>query len=157
MKFDVPKVVVAVVPTWNWPEMPEKTAPDGPPSTPTTSGLIVIPPLFVAYSVDWSVPLSATHHGLEALRARPQPLTRCGSVTAAAPWTSETSGVTVYEPPGGAAGTGAAATSARLVTAATSTRRRVDLGMIPPSVECQSGPYGAERRPVFAAASSRLS
>src|SRR5262245_61649690 len=149
MKFDVPKVVVAVVPTWNWPVIPEKTAPVGPPSTPTTNGLMEIEPLLVMYRVDWSVPLSATHHGLVALRARPQPLTRCGSVTAAAPGTSETSGVTVYEPSGGAAGTGAAAASARLVTAATSTRRRVDLGMIPPSVECQRGPYGGEGGPVW--------
>ena len=33
-KFDVARVVgLAVVPTWNWPEIPEKTAPVGFPGT----------------------------------------------------------------------------------------------------------------------------
>ena len=35
MKFDVPSVVgLAVVPTWNWPAIPENTAPVGSPETP---------------------------------------------------------------------------------------------------------------------------
>ena len=35
MKFDVPSVAgLAVVPTWNWPAMPENTAPVGSPGTP---------------------------------------------------------------------------------------------------------------------------
>src|SRR4029453_3521874 len=35
MKFDVPSVVgLAVVPTWNWPAIPENTAPVGSPGTP---------------------------------------------------------------------------------------------------------------------------
>ena len=76
-------------------------------------------------SVDRSVPLSATHHGLVALRARPQPLTRFGSVAAAAPGTSETSRVTAYVPPGGAAGSCAAATSANEATVAKNVMRRI--------------------------------
>src|SRR5690348_17849643 len=46
--------------------------------------------------------------------ALPISLTRFGSVRAAAPGTSETSGVTVKEPPGGAADSGAAAASVRV-------------------------------------------
>ena len=35
MKFDGPSVVgLAVVPTWNWPAIPENTAPVGSPGTP---------------------------------------------------------------------------------------------------------------------------
>src|ERR1041384_266946 len=53
----------------------------------TTNGTIAPAPL---YSVATPVPLSATHHGLVALRASPQGLTRWGSVVAASPGTSET-------------------------------------------------------------------
>src|SRR5205807_9585728 len=84
-------VELAVVATWKFPAMPAKTAPVGPPSTVTTSGTIA--PVDV-YSVDLSMPLSATHHGLVALRASPQPLTRFVSGVCAAPATFETSGVT---------------------------------------------------------------
>jgi hypothetical protein len=97
MKLAGPRVVLVAVATGKLFAMPAKTAPVGPPSTVTTSGLIASGPLLgVAYSVDRSVPLSATHQGLVvALRVSPQALTRCGSVSAAAPGTSETSGVTV--------------------------------------------------------------
>src|SRR5438445_2118314 len=46
--------------------------------------------------VETSVPLSATHHGDVADAVRPQALTRCGSVTGAAPATFDTSGWTAY-------------------------------------------------------------
>jgi hypothetical protein len=88
-------VGAAVVPTRKFPGIPAKIAPVGPPSTPTTSGLIEIVVPLLMYSVDLSVPLSATHHGLVGLRVSPQPLTRFGSVSAAAPGTSETRFVTV--------------------------------------------------------------
>ena len=122
MKFAGASAGLAVVATTKLSGMPAKTAPVGPPSTPTTSGLI--PPALV-YRVDRSVPLSATHHGLVALRASPQPLTRFGSVAAAAPGTSETSRVTAYVPPGGAAGSCAAATSANEATVAKNVMRRI--------------------------------
>ena len=46
-------------------------------------------PVVVSYSVDRSVPLSATHHGVAGPATRPQAFTRCESVA------SVTSGVTV--------------------------------------------------------------
>src|SRR5262249_9521812 len=125
-------VGAAVVPTRKFPAMPANTAPVGPPSTPTTSGTIEMVVPLLEYSVDLSFPLSATHHGLLGLRVSPQALTRFGSVMAAAPGTSETSGVTVYEPSGGAADSGAAAASVRVETAATSARRSSDLRMFSP-------------------------
>src|SRR5262249_4243610 len=112
--------------------MPAKIAPVGPPSTPTTSGLIEIVVPLLMYSVDLSIPLSATHHRLVAVRASPQPLTRFGSGSVAAPGTAETRFVTVYEPSGGAADSGAAAASVNVETAATSARRKSDLRMISP-------------------------
>src|SRR5262249_31291330 len=133
MKAAVPGVFgLAVVPTRNLPVIPAKTVPVGPPSTSTTSDWIA-PALL--YSVDRSVPLSATHHGLVPPRVRPQALTRCGSVTAAAPGTSETSGVTMYEPSGGVAGKAVATASASVETVASRAIRRTGLRMRhPPSV-----------------------
>src|SRR5262249_58787064 len=60
----------------------QNTAPVGPPGTLTTSDCGV--PSAV-YSVDLSVPLSATHHGVPGPEVRPQPLTRFGSGFAATP------------------------------------------------------------------------
>src|SRR6266536_1785800 len=76
-------------------EPPLKTIPVGadggtPPTgggTVTTSASFWPAPL---YSVETPVPLSATHQGLVALRARPHGLTRFGSVTGASPGISET-------------------------------------------------------------------
>src|SRR5215471_16693612 len=86
----------ADVPIRKLPETFPKTAPVGPPRTFTVSGTFAPAPV---YSVDLlllgSGPLSATHHGVVGPRARPQPLTRSGSVSGAAPGMSETSGVTV--------------------------------------------------------------
>ena len=79
-------------------ELPLKTAPVGaagllPPEgggMVTTKGTIWPVPL---YSVETPVPLSATHHGLVELRARPQGFTRLGSVVAASFGISETRSV----------------------------------------------------------------
>src|SRR5207302_5421621 len=66
----------------------QNTAPVGCTGTLTTSDCGV--PSAV-YSVDLSVPLSATHHGVVAPAVNPQPLTRFGSVWAAAPATFDVS------------------------------------------------------------------
>src|SRR6516162_5301753 len=62
-------------------ELPLNTMPVGSPATPTTSGVggnwATPMPL---YSVETSVPLSATHHGEVALAAIPQEFTRFASV-----------------------------------------------------------------------------
>ena len=75
--------------------------PVGAPGTFTTSGPLGgggngVP--VASYSVEVSVPLFATHHGVAGPSETPQALTRFGSVTGAMPGWSETSGVTVYAP-----------------------------------------------------------
>ena len=66
---------------------PLKTIPVGAPGTLTTSpSLAFVLPL---YSVERLVPLSLTHQGDVPLATIPQPFTRSGSRTAAAPGTSE--------------------------------------------------------------------
>src|SRR3954452_16032014 len=59
------------------PGVPLNTRPVGEVGTWTTSDCGTPSP---SYSVDRSVPLSATHHGVEGPAARPQPFTRLGSV-----------------------------------------------------------------------------
>src|SRR4029450_6334667 len=54
-----------------------KTVPVGPPATETTRPCFTPAPL---YSVDLSVPLSDTHHGLVALEGSPHGLPRSGPV-----------------------------------------------------------------------------
>src|ERR671936_661369 len=69
------------------------TVPVGaPPAMSTTSGTIIgmlrrTPPV---YSVDLSVPLSATHNGVDGPADSPHGLTRLGSVMRATPSMSET-------------------------------------------------------------------
>src|SRR5947209_5484171 len=75
------------------PFVPLNTWPVGAPcGTETTSGTMLagIPPTPPAYSVATFMPLSATQIGLLDENARPQGLTRCGSVTWAMPGMSET-------------------------------------------------------------------
>src|SRR5436309_1426670 len=73
---------------------PLNTVPVGAPATCTTSDWGMPAP---SYSVERSVPLSATHHGVVGPAARPHALTRFGSVCAAWPGRSDTSFVTRYE------------------------------------------------------------
>src|SRR5919204_3592709 len=63
-------------------EPPLNTAPVGAPGTLTTSGIAV--PVR-SNSVDVSVPLFATHHGVVGPAVRPQALTRFGSRCRACP------------------------------------------------------------------------
>src|SRR6266540_3608502 len=67
--------------------VPLKTAPVGPPPTWTSSATFA--PAAV-YSVDRSVPLSATHQGVVGPAVRPQALTRFGSMVSAGLAPSET-------------------------------------------------------------------
>src|SRR5215217_2941163 len=64
------------------PVPPLKTVPVGAPRTLTTSDCRMPAP---SYNVDVSVPLFATHQNVVGPAARPQALTRFGSVTAATP------------------------------------------------------------------------
>src|SRR6266511_6356695 len=73
------------------PEPPLNTNPVGPPATLTTSGTALPDP---SYSVETSVSLSATHHGVVGPATSPHALTRWASVLAASPGWSETSFVT---------------------------------------------------------------
>src|SRR5436190_2537421 len=75
------------------PVPPLKTIPVGPPGTFTTIGTIVP---FPWYSVDLSVPLSATHHGVVGPAVMPQPLTRLGSIRSAGTPPSDTRLCTTY-------------------------------------------------------------
>src|SRR5438093_1623853 len=63
------------------PVVPLNTTPVGAPGTDTTRATFA--PVLPLYNVDFPVPLSATHHGLVALAARPQAFTRSGSVKSA--------------------------------------------------------------------------
>jgi hypothetical protein len=78
------------------PEPPLKTVPVGAPFAMSTTRLCFVPS--AAYSVDLSVPLSATHHGPVAGSVIPQPFCRSGSVCAARPGTFELRLWTVYVP-----------------------------------------------------------
>src|SRR4051812_37025575 len=75
------------------PGPPLNTSPVGAPGTLTTSDCGVPDP---SYSVDTSMPLSATHHGVPDPAARPHAFTRFGSVNCATPSWSETSLVRWY-------------------------------------------------------------
>src|SRR5580765_2182704 len=68
------------------------TTPVGSSLTATVRGILEPAPL---YSVETLLPLSATHHGLVLLAARPQALTRFPSVAVPGTPLSDTSGVTV--------------------------------------------------------------
>src|SRR5204862_1073169 len=76
------------------PDVPLKTVPVGAPLTLTISGSGWPEP---SYSVDVSVPLFATHHGVVGPDTRPHAFFRLGSVVAATPGLSETSLVILYE------------------------------------------------------------
>src|SRR5436190_630205 len=67
---------------------PLKTTPVGAPATPTRSGIVA--PVLPLYSVDESVPLSATHQGDVVLATSPQALTRAGSTWSAGTAPSDT-------------------------------------------------------------------
>src|SRR3989442_3825304 len=71
----------------------QKTVPVGWIGTCTTSGTIVPSAL---YSVERSVPLSATHHGVVGPAVRPHALTRVGSRGTGTPGTSRASFFTPY-------------------------------------------------------------
>src|SRR6185312_3969025 len=79
-----------------------------------------------------SEPLSAIHQGLPALRASPQAFWTFASVTGANPGTFETSGVTLYFVPGGAAGAAPANTKAATSPAASAAGAKRN--MSPPPV-----------------------
>src|SRR3989441_5849643 len=70
------------------PAPPLKTVPVGALGTDTVSGTLA--PVLPLYSVERSVPLSATHHGEVALATSPQALTRAGSTRSAGTAPSET-------------------------------------------------------------------
>src|SRR6266705_7214714 len=61
--------------------LPLKTMPVGPPATATTSARGTPSP---PYSLERSVPLLETHHGLVELAVMPQPFTRFGSTRSGA-------------------------------------------------------------------------
>src|SRR5690349_20469056 len=84
------------------------TVPVGAPGTETIRPCLTPAPL---YSVDLSVPLSETHHGVVGPDVRPPPFCRSGSVIGANDGWLETSGTTVYAV-GFAAPSGATSTSA---------------------------------------------
>src|SRR5260221_1642435 len=67
--------------------LPLDTVPVGPPGTATVSATFEPVPL---YSVDVSVPLFDTHHGVVGPAERPQPLTTDASAAGAAPAVSPT-------------------------------------------------------------------
>ena len=83
------------MPEWTTkPGPPLYTNPVGaPPGMLTTSGTIEaagVASVAPRYSVDTSMPLSATQAGVAGPNARPQALTRLGSVSSAAPGVSAT-------------------------------------------------------------------
>src|SRR5260370_885235 len=78
---------VAPLATTN-PAPPLKTTPVGAPGTETVS--VTLAPVFALYSVERSVPLSATHHGDVPLATSPQALTRAGSTRSAGTAPSDT-------------------------------------------------------------------
>src|SRR6476660_7356240 len=75
-----------------------------------------------------AVPLLAIHHGLVALRARPQVFCRFESVTGASPGTSEASAVTLKSWPGGAAGAAPTISRAVAIAAASAARTKRCMG-----------------------------
>src|SRR6476660_4939580 len=79
-----------------------------------------------------AVPLLAIHHGLVALRARPQVFFRFESVTGASPDTSEASAVTLKWWPGGAAGAAPTVSRAVAIAAASAARTKRCMGIPPP-------------------------
>jgi hypothetical protein len=124
-----PSVGSVSVGTRKLPGTPAKTTPVGLVGTLTTNGGDGgggkgVPAKL--YSVDTLGSLSDTHHGLVGPRASPHALTRFGSVVAARPGMSDTSGVTANVPPGGAAPTDAAAVSPSERTAAANKLRRMN-------------------------------
>ena len=72
-------------------ELEFDTAPVG--ALETATGARAVVPLAL-YTVETSIPLSATHHGEPAVEVSPQALTRLESVFAATPETSDTRLVT---------------------------------------------------------------
>ena len=72
MKFDVPSVVgLAVVPTWNWPAIPENTAPVGSPGRPGPQARRCRRALRARVDGREAVPLFAIHHGLVVAAREP--------------------------------------------------------------------------------------
>src|SRR5919197_4626515 len=120
------------------------TAPVGAFGTETTSGLGV--PSAV-YSVETSVPLSATHHGEPGSDVRPHAFTRFASTWSAAIEPSETRLCWTYAFCS-AAGVAAASTAAMKTSAATAIRARWKCLLIPlPSLGGQKGEYVPEDAP----------
>src|SRR5207249_2810086 len=102
--------------------------------TLTVSGTFVPSPW---YSVEVSVPLLADHHGDESLALSPHELTRFLSRFGAAPFWSETKGVTVYPISLAGRAPDELAPRARRASITTPTRRderNMDVRMAPPVV-----------------------
>src|SRR2546423_7003475 len=115
-----------------------ETAPVGAFGTDTTSGLGVPSAL---YSVETSVPLSATHQGEPGSEVRPQAFTRLASVWSAGTEPSETRLCCTYAFRSAA---GVAAASAAAATASIAAAIRIRLARIaPPLTFAQIGQYAS--------------